>query len=81
MAIGDFFNHTADVFHIQQRQESPGYGLPASASHSYPDEPDIASQSCHFSTKGRTFIVKQNTPQADLEARIRSHSPSGPTFA
>ena len=51
MAFEDFLDHLCDIYHDREEQVTPGYGLPASPSFSYPEEPDISEQACHFGVK------------------------------
>ena len=41
MSLERLLNHTCDIYHAQESAASPGYGLPASPTFSYPEEPDI----------------------------------------
>ena len=77
MAIEDFLDHRANIYHITHGQRGPGYGLPASVSFSYPEKPDIERQVCHFGVKSRTWHVVQADPQANLDARIKVTFPVG----
>lgn len=77
MAIEDFFDHRADIYHITHEQRGPGFGLPATAVFSYPKTPDLEEQPCHFGVKSRTWNVVQAEPQANLEARIKVTFPAG----
>ena len=39
MSLEALLNHTCDIYHIQKEGKSPGFGLAASPSFSYPEEP------------------------------------------
>ena len=69
--LENFFNHTCDVYHIQETFESPGYGLEGSPLFSYADEPDIEGLACHFCVKSGSHTVVQLTPQAEYQAKIK----------
>ena len=42
MSLENLLDHTCDIYHIREEQQSPGYGLPVSPSFDYPEEPDEA---------------------------------------
>lgn len=75
--IEDFFNHKCDIYHIEQGEQSPGYSLPNSASFTYPDEPQIIDQACHFCTKSQSVTITQQEPMAIMDARIKLVLPLG----
>lgn len=75
--ISDFFNHTCDIYHIIEGERSPGYNLPASPSFSYPKEPDIPGQTCHFGVKSATVTVIQTAPANLMDAKIKLTLPIG----
>lgn len=75
--ISDFFNHTCDIYHIIEGERSPGYNLPASPSFSYPNEPDIPGQTCHFGVKSATVTVIQTAPANLMDAKIKLTLPIG----
>lgn len=77
MALEDFFDHSCDIFHIQERGASPGYNLPASPEFSYPDEPDIAGLSCHFEVKSQSVTIAQGQPVNLMDAGIKLVLPAG----
>lgn len=73
----DFLDHLCNIYHIQEGQASPGYGLAASPSFSYPEEPDIREQRCHFGVRSRVVTVTQTTPANLMEAKIKLTLPAG----
>lgn len=75
--IEDFYNDLCDIFHIVEEEKSPGYGLPSSPAHSYPEQPDIPSLPCHFSVKSQAVTVEQQSPQTVMAARIKLILPAG----
>lgn len=42
MSLENLLNHSCNIYHLQKGGDSPGYGLAASPTFSYPEEPDIA---------------------------------------
>ncbi len=77
MAIADFFDHTCNIFHIQSKDGSPGFGLPSSSSEfSYPSEPDETEVACHFAVKSATVTITQTEPANLLEAKIKLTLPA-----
>ena len=77
MSLERLLNHTCDISHAQESAASPGYGLPASPTFSYPEEPDIGGQSCHFGVKSASVTVTQTAPANLLESKIKLTLPIG----
>lgn len=77
MSIESLLNHTCDIYHLQQSEVSPGYGLKASPFFSYPNEPDIVGQICHFGVKFRSVAVTQTAPANLMDAKIKLTLPIG----
>lgn len=77
MSLEALLNHTCDIYHIQKSQSSPGYGLAASPSFAYPEEPDIAGQTCHFCIKSRNVTITQTAPANLMDAKIKLTLPIG----
>lgn len=75
--ISDFFDHKCNIFHLRSEGKSPGFGLPSSPSHSYPEVPDDEEVSCHFAVKSATVTVTQNEPANLLDAKIKLTLPAG----
>lgn len=71
MSLENFFDHACDIYHLQSADSSPGFGLPASPSFSYPDAPDEEQVMCHFAVKSATVTVTQTEPANLLEAKIK----------
>ena len=67
----DFFDHTCDIYHLQNESASPGFGLPASPAFSYPTEADEKDVRCHFGVKSATVTVTQTEPANMLDAKIK----------
>lgn len=77
MALEDFFDHYCDIYHIDEKEASPGYGLAASPSFSYPTEPDIKAQNCHFGVRSQSVTVTQTAPANLMDAKIKLTLPAG----
>ena len=77
MGLENFLNHRCDIYHIQEGMASPGDGLAASPSFSYPDEPDIAGQSCHFGVKSGSVTIVQTAPANRMDATTKLTLPIG----
>lgn len=77
MAFEDLLDHLCDIYHSREAQETPGWGLPASPSFSYPDAPDIRGQRCHFGIRLRDVEVIQTAPANLMDARIKLALPAG----
>lgn len=77
MSLEALLNHTCDIYHIKKGGKSPGYGLAASPSFDYPEEPDIKGQTCHFSVKTHNATITQTAPANLLESKIKLTLPIG----
>lgn len=77
MAFEDFLNHRCDIYHNREEQTSPGYGLAASPSFHYPEDPDIREQKCHFGVKTRNVTITQTASANLMDAKIKLALPMG----
>ncbi len=77
MSLENLLNHRCNIYHIQEDRASPGYGLAASPSFSYPDEPDIAGQLCHFGVKSGSITIVQTVPANMMDAKTKLTLPIG----
>ncbi len=77
MSLEALLDHTCDIYHIKPGESSPGYGLAASPSFSYPEEPDIAGRACHFGVKTRNVTITQTAPANLMDAKIKLTLPIG----
>lgn len=77
MSLENLLDHTCNIYHIQEKQASPGYKLPTSPSFSYPAEPDICEQTCHFGVRSQSVTVTQTAPANIMDAKIKLTLPTG----
>lgn len=77
MSLENLLNHTCDIYHIREAEGSPGFGLPGSPSFSYPDEPDVAGQACHFGVRSASISIAQGEPMNVMDSRIKLTLPLG----
>lgn len=77
MSLEGLLNHICDIYHIREEGKSPGYNLPASSSFSYPEEPDVSGQKCHFSVRSQSVTVTQTAPANIMDAKIKLTLPIG----
>lgn len=77
MSLEALLDHTCDIYHIQKEGKSPGYGLAASPSFDYPEEPDIEGQACHFGVSTRNISITQTAPANLMDAKIKLTLPIG----
>lgn len=77
MSLENLLNHICNIYHIQEEQASPGYSLPSSPSFSYPEEPDISEQACHFGVRSQSVTVTQTAPANLMDAKIKLTLPIG----
>ena len=71
MSLEALLDHTCDIYHVRETTESPGYGLPASPSFSYPDKPDESGVACHFGVRSQSVAVNQTAPVNLMDASIK----------
>lgn len=77
MSFEGLLNHRCDIYHIREGQTSPGYGLAASPSFSYAEQPDISGQKCHFGVRSQSVSVTQTAPANIMDAKVKLTLPSG----
>lgn len=75
MAIEDFFDHTCDIYHLQKKTVSLGYGI-EDTSYYYNDTADIENLQCHFYIKTLEQFT-YNDPQPSVTGRIKLALPIG----
>lgn len=77
MSLEALLDHTCDIYHLTKGETTPGYGLPASPSFTYPDTPDIAGVTCHFGVRSQSVTVTQEAPANVMDAKIKLTLPKG----
>lgn len=77
MSLEALLDHTCNIYHIIEKEKSPGYGLAASPYFLYPKEPDIIGQSCHFGVRAQSVTVTQTAPANIMDAKIKLTLPIG----
>jgi len=77
MSLESLLDHTCNIYHLKKSETSPGYGMKSSPSFSYPEEPDVTGQACHFGVKFRTGSITQTAPANLMEAKIKLTLPIG----
>lgn len=77
MSLEKLLNHLCDIYHIQEGNSSPGFGLPSSPSFSYLPEPDIHEQQCHFGVRSQNVTITQTAPINIMDAKIKLTLPAG----
>lgn len=77
MSLENLLNHLCDIYHIQEGNSSPGFGLPSSPSFSYLPEPDISGQKCHFGVRSQSVTITQTAPANLMDAKIKLTLPAG----
>ena len=78
MSIEALFDHRCDIYHLLDEENSPGYNLPSSPSHTYPSEAAESGVECHFTVRvGNNTSMTQNEPQNDYTARTKLNLPVG----
>lgn len=77
MSLESLLDHLCDIYHIEEGQSSPGYGLAASPSFVYPLEPDISGQKCHFGVHSENVSIVQTAPANIMNAEIKLTLPAG----
>ena len=78
MSFEDYLDDLCDIYHLQTNENSPGYNLPSSPSHSYPPEAHHKAVPCHFNVKaGSSSSLVQNEPQNEFTARTKLNLRTG----
>lgn len=77
MSLENLLNHLCDIYHLQEGARSPGFGLPSSPAFSYPPEPDIHEQQCHFGVRSQSVTITQTAPASLMDAKIKLTLPAG----
>lgn len=77
MGLKNLLDHTCDIYHYREGQETPGWGLLSAPSFRYPDEPDISGQECHFGVKLHNATITQTAPANLMDAKIKLTLPVG----
>lgn len=67
-----FFDHTCNIYHLKDNDQTIGYGLDNQDSGTYSEIPDIENQICHVHVSGQNIDTRQTDPQRinDLEQYI-----------
>lgn len=76
MSFINLLNHQCAIYHLREGDKSPGYGLAASPSFTYPDVPDIDAQVCHFGVGSQNISITQGEPANIMEAKIKLTLPA-----
>lgn len=77
MSLEALLDHTCDIYHLQEGAASPGFNLPSSPSFSYPEQPDISGQPCHFGVRSRNTTIVQTAPAKLLNEKDKLTLPTG----
>lgn len=76
----DFLKDRCDIYHLQSKTETVGYGFndtPGDTIFSYPDTPDIEGVKCHFHRKSKSVNLIQDEPQNKLVITRKLGLPMG----
>lgn len=76
MSLDSLLNHFCDIYHLEEGEASPGYNLPSSPSFSYPAEPDISGQKCHFGVRSQNVTITQTAPANLMDSKIKLTLPA-----
>lgn len=77
MAWEDFLNHKCDIYHVVKESSDLGYGVTDTENFIYPERPDLENVDCHFMIKTGQYVVVQNEPTNEYDARIKVAFPTG----
>ena len=64
MSFRSLLTDKCDIYHLQERTNSPGYGLPGESEFEYPETPDLIEVPCKFTEKGQS--ITQGEPGAEI---------------
>ena len=77
MAWEDMLNHHCDIYHLQKESDVLGFGVTDDEHFVYPSKADLEDVECHFHVKEGRYIIMQNEPVNNYDARIKVSLPSG----
>ncbi len=77
MAWEDMLNHKCDIYHADKSDSDLGYGVTDTEHFSYPEDPDIEDVDCHFHIKTGSYVITQNEPINNYDARVKLSLPFG----
>ncbi|MDR3345182.1 MAG: YqbH/XkdH family protein [Oscillospiraceae bacterium] len=79
MSFNALLDHSCDIYHISAEDKSPGWGLAASKTFSYPQAPDLSDVPCHFAVRASAGSqgLHQLEPQNELSGRRKLDLPAG----
>ncbi|MBO5610573.1 MAG: DUF3599 family protein [Eubacterium sp.] len=77
MAWEDMLNHQCDIYHVDKTEINLGYGITDTENFSYPEVPDLEDVACHFHIKTGSYVITQNEPVNNYDARVKVSFPIG----
>lgn len=77
MAWEDMLNHQCDIYHVDKIEINLGYGITDTENFSYPEVPDLEDVACHFHIKTGSYVITQNEPVNNYDARVKVSFPIG----
>ena len=77
MSFQTMLDHTCNIYHVIEEEESPGYALPSSPAFHYPEEPDEVGVACHFAVHASNITFTQTAPADLIDAYHKLTLPTG----
>lgn len=73
----DFLNHRCDIYHLETKQQSAGYGIKTGTVMRYGSTPSVTDVHCHFHVKSDVIRIEQNEPYPALSGEGKLTLPIG----
>ena len=74
----DFFNHTCNIYHLDDEAVSVGYGIVTGDTRIPGDSPDEENVACHFYVKqSNSLRIVQHEPYSGLDGDVKLALPYG----
>ena len=73
----DFLNDRCDIYHLQEVDDSPGYGLQTTQRLVHSDAPDLTDVPCHFNRAGAWEGLIESVPLRTYPGATKVQFPLG----
>ena len=62
----DFLNHRCDIYHLEEKEQTAGYGIKTGKVLRHEAEPSLKDVRCHFHTTSNFLRIEQNEPYLSI---------------
>ena len=73
----DFFNHTCNIYHLEDETVNAGYGIQAADARVPEDGPAIEGVKCHFYIRQNSQVIVQHEPYSSIDGDVKLALPHG----